>query len=103
MTTISWLPIKYRDFYDVPRVFVAENGGCHYLFDCVFDSKADDYSRDYAVYRLPTNTGGRIDEIRDWRSLYAEGARIGSVGVARVIFDKTKRQFVDAGVLKQFK
>ena len=100
---MSWLPIKYRDFYDVPRVFVVESGDRYYLFDSVFDSEADEYSTDYAVYRLSANTGSRIDEIRDWRSLSSEGTPIGAVSVASVIFDNTKRQFVDVGILERFK
>ena len=33
----GWIPIRYRDFYDVPRAVVVEFRGKLYLFDSLFD------------------------------------------------------------------
>lgn len=40
---MRWKPIKYRDFWDRPRIFFAEDAGSLYLFDFKFDSVAEDY------------------------------------------------------------
>ena len=40
---MTWANIQYRDFYDVPRIFVADYQGRLYLFDCPFDEALDDY------------------------------------------------------------
>ncbi len=50
---MKWLPITYRDFYDVPRAFVVAARGDWLFFDCPFDAAADEYRSDYAVYVLP--------------------------------------------------
>jgi hypothetical protein len=33
------LPIRYRDFYDIPRAFVIEHPGETLFFDCSFDER----------------------------------------------------------------
>src|SRR4051794_29503381 len=52
-STMEWVPIQYREFYDRPRMIVAEYRGRSYLFNCSFDEALDDYSPDYAVFVLP--------------------------------------------------
>jgi len=42
-SAMRWKPIKYRDFWDRPRIFFAEDAGSLYLFDFKFDSVAEDY------------------------------------------------------------
>lgn len=41
--TTHWLPITYRDYYDVPRMLVVRFEGQAYLFDCPFDVALDEY------------------------------------------------------------
>jgi len=50
---MHWATIRYRDFYDVPRIFITVHDGKQYLFDCPFDDDLDEYSDRYRVYQLP--------------------------------------------------
>jgi len=103
MTPTLWLPIKYRDFYDFPRMFVVQNLGATFLFDCPFDEAADDFSRNYVVYRLASESGGGIDASKDWSHLPASGVRVGTVRVMDVRFDEIRREYVDGHVLDQIR
>lgn len=90
----TWLPIRYREFYDVPRSFVVEHGGASYLFDCVFDEKTDDYPGTYQIYRLARDRLSAVDAPGSWAEL-AEGAtHVGEIPTAAVRFDETRRQAV---------
>jgi len=51
--TMTWLPIQYRGFWDVPRAFLVERSGDVYYFDAPFNDRADEYADRYSVYRLP--------------------------------------------------
>lgn len=94
---VSWLPIRYRDFHDVPRAFIVEHEGAAYLFDCPFDDEADEYPPYYRVYHLdpaaPVDAG-------DWTGLASHGRFIGPIDVAQVRFDETRRAAVDASILQ---
>lgn len=96
----SWLPIRYRDFYDVPRAVVVEFRGTLYLFDSLFDPDIDDYESVYTVYRLSDGMRDEIDTI-SWTDLGHRGARVGSVQVAKVKFDQTRRQAIDDDVFEE--
>ena len=48
-----WQKFTYRDFYDVPRIFVVRYDGRLLLFESLFDEQADDYTTEYDVYLLP--------------------------------------------------
>ncbi|HEY3135996.1 MAG TPA: hypothetical protein VGL29_08205, partial [Blastocatellia bacterium] len=50
---MSWPTIRYRDFYDVPRIFIMTYNSKLYLFDCPLDDELDEYSDRYRVYQLP--------------------------------------------------
>ena len=49
----DWYDIKFREFYDVPRVIIASKGNETYFFDCRFDETIDDYPNYYRVYLMP--------------------------------------------------
>ncbi len=49
----DWSNIAYREFWDVPRMIVAERRGEAYLFYSRFDEEADEYMDCYEVWRLP--------------------------------------------------
>lgn len=87
---MDWLPIIYRDFYDVPRAFAVAARGGWLLFDCQFDSATDEYRSDYSVYSLaaPPPAEG------PWTQLASAGRERGRVPVSSVVFDETKRKFV---------
>jgi hypothetical protein len=91
---MGWIPIRYRDFYDVPRVFALKSRGNWLLFDCPFDEAADEYREDYAVY-LPDATAAASLEEGAWPTSASDGlAPIATVPVRTVTFDPTRRQAV---------
>lgn len=98
---MPWVPIRYREFYDVPRSFLAEHQGHTYLFDCPFDEHTDEYPDHYRVSRL----AGEFelpDEIASWTRLAQRGAFVAEVPVTALKFDPTRRAAVDAAVFEQF-
>ena len=97
--TNDWPAIRYRDFYDVPRAVVVEWKGTIYLFDSLFDHERDDYQPRYSVYRLPRELSERIASI-SWTDLGHHGELIGSVEVAHVEFDVTRRRTLNPEVFR---
>jgi hypothetical protein len=95
--TTDSLPIRYRDFYDVPRAIVVELDGALYLFDCRFDPELDDYEGQYIVYRLPEDLSDDLERM-SWTDLDHRGQRVGAVDVSAVEFDPTRRSSIDARV-----
>ena len=93
-----WLPIRYRDFYDIPRAFVVEHAGDLLFFDCPFSQALDDYGEEYTVYRITDELRDRI-EVISWTDLGNQSERIGVVPTKAVVFDPTKRRAIDAEVL----
>ena len=77
----TWLPITYRDFYDVPRMILVEYEGAFYLFDCPFHNEMDDYPSDFTVYRLELAEGRSALEARAWVGLAEKGTEVGHVRV----------------------
>jgi len=97
---MSWSTIRYRDFYDVPRIFITTHKGELYLFDCPFDEELDDYSERYQVYQLPTISE---DELQgSWEHLPERAASaLGTVPVAQVQFDSSKRNSINTALLEE--
>jgi hypothetical protein len=97
---MSWSTIRYRDFYDVPRIFITTHDGKLYLFDCPFDEELDDYPERYRVYQLPAISE---DELQgSWEHLPERAARVlATVPVAQVQFDSSKRNSIDTAVLEE--
>ncbi|HWL40541.1 MAG TPA: hypothetical protein VNO75_09910 [Gemmatimonadaceae bacterium] len=95
---MAWLPIRYREFYDVPREFVVERDGEAYYFTCPFNDQADDYAAIYQVYRL--HAGAAVGHAASWAGLERLGSPVGQVNVAHVTFDATKRAAVEGSVLE---
>ena len=97
---MSWSTIRYRDFYDVPRIFITTYNGELYLFDCPFDEELDDYSDRYQVYQLQAISE---DELQgSWEHLPERAASVlGTVPVAHVQFDTTRRNSIDTTVLEE--
>jgi len=83
-------------------MFVVEREDQLFLFDSAFDERADDYSGDYAVYRLTSEAAESIDSIQNWNELPTKALPVAIVNVADVIFDDTKRKFVDSGIFDRF-
>jgi hypothetical protein len=93
-----WATIKYREFWDVPRIFLVQHQGKLFLFDCPFDEATEDYPDQYRVYILPELTD---DELAgSWDKLSSQATRfLGEVPVNSVLFDPTKRKEIDTKVL----
>ncbi len=95
---MDWAPIHYRDFYDLPRIFITSYEGKDYLFDCPFDDELDDYPDSYRVYQLPALSEEELPG--SWEGLPKLAALyLGEVPVAEVQFDPTKREKIDTVIL----
>jgi hypothetical protein len=96
---MSWSTIRYREFYDVPRIFITTHEGKQYLFDCPFDEELDEYLDRYQVYRLPAISE---DELQgSWEDLPERAVNmLGTIPVTQVQFDPTKRNSIDTAVLE---
>ncbi|HET6576320.1 MAG TPA: hypothetical protein VFG68_22150 [Fimbriiglobus sp.] len=93
----EWVPIRYRGFWDVPRIFLARFGGQLFLFDCPFSEALDDYPEVYTIYTLPDFADDDIPQ--DWTTLPARATRtLGTVPVAVVRFDPTRRKAIGVEV-----
>jgi len=93
---MTWLPIQYRGFWDVPRAFLVERSGDVYYFDAPFDDASDEYAERYSVYRLPRAALPGAEA--SWVGLERAGAAVGTVPVELVRFDETRRAFVSDAV-----
>ena len=97
---MSWSTIRYRDFYDVPRIFITTHKGELYLFDCPFDEELDDYSERYQVYQLRTISEDEL--LGSWEHLPERAASVlGTVPVAQVQFDSSKRNSINTALLEE--
>ncbi len=94
------VPIIYREFYDVPRVFIVKYKQHVFLFESVFDEKTDDYSEDYDVYLMPELAEEEISG--SWEKINSKATRkIGKILVSAVEFDITRRRNVKVTVLEE--
>jgi hypothetical protein len=96
---MAMIPIRYRDFHDVPRAFVVERTGSLYFFDCAFDDQIDQYPDRYKVYRLDAALSPKLD-FGSWETLATKGRLIGEVLVRRLQFDPTHRAAVDDSIFE---
>ena len=87
----TWLPLRYRDFHDVPRLVAVEYRGRVYLLDSPFDDAIDDHSEHYTVFRLPASAVARLDD-GSWEGLPHLAEEISRVRVPDVEFDEPKPQ-----------
>ena len=95
---MQYEPIQYRDFYDVPRMFIVQFNGKTYLFDCPFDEREDEYSTHYSVFLMPPLD--TADLTGDWRQLPTMAVQlIGKVLVSDVEFDASKRNAISTDVI----
>jgi hypothetical protein len=63
------------------------------------DPVTDGYSDDYVVYRMPVLPSEFFEAHADWSHLAIQGVRIGTVRVADVQFDITRRRMIHATAL----
>ena len=93
------IPINYRDFYDVPRMFIVVDAGVSYLFESSFEEASDEYSGFYTVSILPPLSHEDLDG--SWASLPDRAVGyLGQVPVSEVRFDQTRRQSIERPSLR---
>lgn len=98
-STSGWLPIKYRDFFDVPRTWWVAWGNTTLLFSCIFDHALDEYPAEYVVRELEVPP----DETSSWAGIESHARRvIGTIPVDSVVFDETRRREVSAESIRDF-
>jgi hypothetical protein len=86
--------IKYRDFYDVPRVFFVRYDDRLLLFESTFEDELDDYSTEYDVYLVPELSDSEMN--RSWERISRFAARkLGRIPVNAIAFDPTRREYID--------
>lgn len=96
---MSWAKITYRDFYDVPRMFLVRRRRELLLFDSEFDQKADDFLPAYSIYLLPELSSEEL--AGDWTALRTKATRfLGKIAVQSVQFDSSLREKVNLDVLE---
>ena len=96
----GYVPIVYRDFHDVPRIFIASLDQQRFLFDCPFDRAMNEYSAAYEVYSLKDDF---VAPDGSWDALVGEATEhLGSVSVTSVQFDPTARRCIRRNLLERF-
>jgi len=96
-----WTSIKYRDFYDIPRIFLAESQDRVFLFDCPFNEEKDEYEKTFRIYLMPPI--GEQELAGSWKNLPQRATRLfGEVGISEVEFDTTFRRQVNLEFLGRF-
>jgi len=93
----TWLPIRYREFWDVPRSFLVRFRGRLFLFESLFDDALDDYPPRYKVHLMPDLAE---DELKgSWEHLSRRSVGwLGEVPVQSVKFDPTLRREIHADI-----
>ncbi len=87
--------IAYREFCDVPRMFIVEHGGRSLLFDGSFDEEVEEYKQAYDVYEL-----SNMEWPENWSKFpRLDDCFLGVIKVGLVQFDVTKRKQISADVL----
>ena len=70
---------------------------CLYLFDSEFDEARDEYSECFTVYQLEESARHLVND-PSWSALANTGSVIGSVPVAAVRFDESRRNAICSSV-----
>lgn len=97
IVTNNWAPIRYREFWDVPRIFLVPYQGNWFLFDCAFDETTEDFPDYYRVYVIPEPSEEEL--AGSWDKLHEKAMRYaGAIPIQRVHFDPSKRREIDIGV-----
>ena len=104
----NFLPIFYDGFWDVPSAFLTVYKDKLFLFwRGYFDEKLDDYPTHYKVYLVKNISLENVLEVRNPSHeavrmknvpLLLENEIAGEIPTKEVIFDKTKRKFINSKV-----
>jgi hypothetical protein len=94
-----WPIIEYREFYDVPHDIVGRATAMVLYLVSEFDFELDDYRSEYSVYKLPETVARALPKY--WSRLRDLGTLLGTVPVASVDFDSTRRRSVSSSALAE--
>jgi hypothetical protein len=106
----AFIPIYYSGFWDVPHAFLTVYEGKLYCFwRDYFDEELDDYPPNYQIYLVenmkleeafePYEPPFECVKLKNI-PLLRENKVIGEIPTIDVIFDKTKRKFINAIAFK---
>lgn len=109
----AFIPIYYSGFWDVPHAFLTVYKDELFFFQRdYFDEQLDDYPPNYQIYLVknmtlenayePHELSSKFVKIRNI-SLLQENDVIGEIPTKDVIFDETKRKFLNTSVFKMIK
>lgn len=95
-----WIPIRYREFWDVPRIFLVHYQGKCVLFDCLFDEAIEDYPDSYKVYVIPEPSEEEL--AGSWDKLHEKAILdMGEIPIRKVCFDPSIRHEINTRVLEE--
>lgn len=88
----EWIKIQeYRDFCDLPRIFIVRAGASWLLFDCPFNESLDDYPDKYWVYEI--SDASRWQFSNYWSDCSSEALVCKAVvDMNELTFDASKRK-----------
>ena len=95
---MTMVAFEYRDFWEVPRLLVCTVNGIEILLDSEFDEATNEYASHYKVYAMPPELDPDAPEATEER-LSAEAEYLGSIPVAAIEFDATKKMEMEAAPL----
>ena len=97
---MSYAPFIYRDFYDVPRMILVRHRDRVFILDSSFNDESDDYRDHYIVYELAVEDVSDANLAGSWADLPSRARScLGSVPLASVTFDATRRQTINTEFL----
>lgn len=98
---MAWTDIlEFRDYWDVPRIFLVRHRDQLMLFDCPFDEEIEDFLKEYRVYLMPELKAADLSG--SWEFLASKAVRaLGTIPVREVVFDPTNRKSVRSDLLDQ--
>lgn len=91
--------VQYRDFWDIPRIFIASFGQDWVLFDCKFNEEIEDFETKYRVFLMPTELQA-TDLTGSWKELPEKALRfLGEIQVDDVEFDESRRKYINSEII----
>lgn len=94
---VPFFIIKYRDFFDMPRLILAQDdSGKFWIFDSRFNEAEDEYSSNYYIFPLGENIESAIETYNMWGS--SIDIVCSTIPASCLTFDETRRKsFVISG------
>jgi hypothetical protein len=92
--------LQYRDFWDVPRIFLVSYGSHILLFDCKFDEKSEDFDNTYHVLLMPLLRDNELNG--SWENLSEHAvASLGEIAISDIVFDESCRQSISSDAVSK--